>query len=76
MRLSSTGNSNDKFILSAKEWKEKLSHDEYRVLRNKGTEFPNTGEYTFLKPKSGYFVCKGCGNPLYSYKAKFESGCG
>ena len=37
---------------------------------------PNVGEYTDFEPKDGYFACKGCGNPLYSYAAKFHSGCG
>ena len=46
------------------------------MLRNKGTEFPWKGEYTSFKPTKGYFVCAGCDNPLYSYKAKFESNCG
>ena len=75
MRLLSIEN-NNKYLLSPKEWKERLTHKEYQVLRNKDTEVPNIGEYTFFKPKSGYFVCKGCDNPLYLYKAKFESGCG
>mmetsp|Transcript_17176 Transcript_17176/g.25555 ORF Transcript_17176/g.25555 Transcript_17176/m.25555 type:complete len:150 (+) Transcript_17176:154-603(+) len=58
------------------EWKKKLSKEEYRVLRKKGTERAFSGEYDKFYPKKGYFVCAGCGNPLYSYSAKFNSGCG
>eukprot|EP01084_Bolivina_argentea_P112872 201263_1 len=75
LRCKST-NADDKIVLSVQEWKERLTSEEYRVLRNKGTEYPDTGEYNTFKPKNGYFVCRGCDNPLYSYKAKFESGCG
>ena len=74
IRVLSTSTDNEKLILSPTEWKKMLTHEEYQVLRNKGTEFPNTGEYNRFKPKSGYFECRGCGNPLYSYQAKFESG--
>ena len=58
-------------------WKENLSAFEYKVLRQKGTE-PRGGEYDsfYPKPKEGYFVCRGCKNPLYSAEAKFKSGCG
>ena len=53
-----------------------LTKEEYRILRLKGTERAFTGEYDkFFAPK-GYFVCRGCGNPLYSMKAKYNSGCG
>merc|ERR1712196_311094 len=44
--------------------------------RNKGTEPGRSGEYDKHYPKSGYYVCKGCGFPLYSFAAKFDSGCG
>uniref|UniRef100_A0A061RAK1 Peptide-methionine (R)-S-oxide reductase n=1 Tax=Tetraselmis sp. GSL018 TaxID=582737 RepID=A0A061RAK1_9CHLO len=58
------------------EWKSVLTPMEYRVLRLKGTEPPSTGEYDKYYPESGYFKCAGCGNPLYSAEAKFDSGCG
>ena len=58
------------------DWKSKLSAEEYRVLREKGTEAEGTGEYDKFYPKTGYFVCRGCGNPLFSAGAKFKSGCG
>ena len=51
---------------------------EYRVLREKGTERPGTGEYNKFYPKDGHFVCAApsCATPLYSAAAKFDSGCG
>ncbi|EDQ88840.1 uncharacterized protein MONBRDRAFT_25959 [Monosiga brevicollis MX1] len=60
---------------SDQEWRSQLSKEEYRVLRNKGTE-PTNGEYDKFYPKKGYFVCRGCQTPLYSAAAKFASGCG
>ncbi|WPT13554.1 Peptide methionine sulfoxide reductase B5 [Picochlorum sp. SENEW3] len=59
-------------------WKERLTAQEFQVLRLKGTEAPGTGEYNaFEAPEQGgTFVCRGCGAPLYDYKTKFNSGCG
>ena len=57
------------------EWKETLTPEQYRVLREKGTERPFTGEYNKAKEK-GTYVCAGCGNPLFSSDAKFDSGTG
>lgn len=55
--------------------KNKLSAEEYRVLRQKGTEAPFSG--TLLHEKgSGTYNCKVCGNPLFSSEAKFDSGTG
>lgn len=57
------------------DWKSKLTPEEYRVLRQKGTERPYVGEYDqFFEP--GVYVCKGCGTELFSSKAKFDAGCG
>ena len=60
--------------LSEEQWKKKLTRDEYNVLRLKRTERRNVG-FTNKYPKTGYFACKGCMNPLYSFTAKFDSGC-
>ena len=57
------------------EWKKILSDEEYRVLINKGTEYPGTGEYN-IHMKEGIYNCKGCDNPLFSSDQKFESNCG
>ena len=57
------------------EWKAQLTELEYEVLREEGTEKPFTGEYVDWK-KEGVFVCKACGNPLFSSDTKFKSGTG
>ena len=60
---------------SEDEWRRKLSDDEYRVLREKGTERPFTGKYN-LHFEDGIYKCKACGNPLFKADQKFESSCG
>jgi len=57
------------------EWKSLLSPEEYRILREAGTEYPFTGKYNNHKIK-GTYSCKGCGSDLYESSAKFDSGCG
>lgn len=42
------------------------------MLREKGTEPARKGEYDKFYPKAGHFVCRACGNPLYSAEAKFN----
>jgi len=56
-------------------WKEKLSPEQYRVLRQKGTEAPHTGEYN-LHFEDGKYQCAACGEQLFESDAKFESNCG
>lgn len=55
--------------------KSKLTEEEYRVLREKGTEAPFSGALLYEK-RSGTYDCKVCGNPLFSSDAKFDSGTG
>lgn len=57
------------------EWKKELTTEQYRVLREKGTEAPFTGKF-YHSQESGMFVCAGCGNELFSSATKFESGTG
>lgn len=52
-----------------------LSEDEYRVLREKGTEQPFSGDYNKFY-KDGQYMCKACGNPLFAAEKKFDSGSG
>ncbi len=53
----------------------KLTKEEKRVIIDKGTEFPFTGEYTNHKAK-GQYICKQCDAPLYNSSDKFDSHCG
>jgi methionine-R-sulfoxide reductase len=53
----------------------KLTPEEKRVIIDKGTEMPFTGEYVNNK-KTGVYVCRQCEAPLYDSKSKFESTCG
>ena len=57
------------------EWREELSPERYRVLREKGTEPPFTGAYTHSK-ETGLYKCGACGNDLFRSDAKFDSGTG
>lgn len=52
-----------------------LNAEEKRVIINKGTERPFTGEYNEFKAE-GIFVCRQCEAPLYTSEDKFNSGCG
>jgi peptide-methionine (R)-S-oxide reductase len=60
---------------SEEEWKQKLSPEEYRVLRERGTEAPFSGNYLQEK-RTGTYLCRGCGQALFSSEAKFDSGTG
>lgn len=57
------------------EYKNKLTPEEYKVLREKGTEAPFSGEYVNTKEK-GMYKCKACGQTLFASDAKFDSGTG
>src|SRR5699024_6141773 len=52
-----------------------LSDEQYRVLREKGTEMPNSGKYN-MHFEEGQYFCAGCGQKLFDSKAKFKSSCG
>ena len=60
---------------SESEWRAILSPEQFRILRQKGTENPGTGEYDKHK-EEGVYSCAGCGTPLYKSSTKFSSGCG
>lgn len=60
---------------SENEWREKLTPEEYRVMREKGTERAFTGAFN-VHFEAGTYHCKGCGQPLFSHDSKFDAGCG
>lgn len=56
-------------------WKGKLTEEQFRVLREKGTEPAFTGKF-YKHNESGMYVCAACGTPLFSSDTKFDSGTG
>ena len=65
----------DKLVLSDAEWKKKLTEEQYRILRKKGTEAAFCSEFLDNK-KDGTYHCVGCDLPLFKSDAKFKSGSG
>ena len=66
-----------KIIMDDTEWKEKLTPEQYRILRKAGTERPFGEVYsTFKKQGLGKYVCAGCDTELFSSNEKFDSKCG
>jgi len=57
------------------EWKVTLSPEQFKVLRECGTEPPFTGKFVNHK-ENGVYVCAGCGNDLFASDTKYESGSG
>lgn len=57
------------------DWKEELGSEKFRILRQKGTEFPHSGEYNLYFEK-GTYCCSGCGEPLFESDTKFNAHCG
>jgi peptide-methionine (R)-S-oxide reductase len=57
------------------EWREQLTPEQFHVMREHGTERPFSHPYNQEKAE-GLYTCAGCGAPLFSSKAKFESGTG
>ncbi|MES1916082.1 MAG: Peptide methionine sulfoxide reductase B5 [Cercozoa sp. M6MM] len=62
--------------LTEAEWRAKLTPEQFKVLRQKGTERPGSGEYNKHYPEHGTYACAGCGTPLFRASHKFDSGCG
>jgi len=68
--------SNDKKVTrTEEEWKELLTSEEFRVLRNKGTEIPWANKYN-SHYEEGVYVCKACGQPLFHSETKYNSRSG
>jgi peptide-methionine (R)-S-oxide reductase len=60
---------------SEQEWRSQLSDEEYRIIRQKGTERPFTGEY-WDTDTPGEYHCRACGADLFESTTKFDAGCG
>jgi peptide-methionine (R)-S-oxide reductase len=65
----------NKVVKTDAEWRAELTPEQYRVLRQQGTEAPFTGEYDHVF-EPGTYVCAGCGTELFASDAKYDSGCG
>ena len=65
----------EKIQKSEEEWRKELTPEQFRVMREAGTEPAFTGKYYKTKD-SGTYVCAACGQPLFSSETKYESGTG
>ena len=65
----------DKLTLTDAEWRDKLTPEQYAVLRQSGTERAYAGKYE-LNKATGVYMCAGCGAPLFTSDTKFDSGSG
>ncbi len=65
----------DKVQKTDLEYQKELSPELFKIAREKGTEEPGTGKYTYSK-ETGTFMCAVCGNPLFASDTKFDSGTG
>jgi peptide-methionine (R)-S-oxide reductase len=65
----------NKVVKTDTEWRAALTPEQYRVLRQQGTEAPFTGEYDHVF-EPGTYLCAGCGAELFGSETKYDSGCG
>ena len=72
---SEANNKGKSVFRSHEEWKEQLSPESFRVLRENGTERPFSSGYHQVGQK-GTFYCKGCDAALFASDAQFDAGCG
>lgn len=69
------GDTMDPKTMTEEQWRAKLSPEQYRILREKGTERAFSGKYWNTK-KQGAYKCAACGEVLFMSDSKFDSGCG
>lgn len=65
----------EKINKSEEQWRKELTPEQYRILREKGTEAPFTGEYAHAKTP-GTYLCAACGQELFDSDMKYDSGSG
>ncbi len=65
----------EKLQKTEEEWKRELTPEQYKIVREKGTEAPFTSELNEIKAE-GVFKCVACSQPLFSSESKFDSGSG
>ena len=65
----------DKITKTEDEWKKDLTPEQYKILRESGTEAPFTGQYLENK-EAGVYNCAACGQQLFGSETKFDSGTG
>lgn len=65
----------EKLILTDRQWREKLTDEQYRICRKKGTEPPFSGSY-YHDSGEGIYLCACCGVPLFDSNTKYDSGSG
>lgn len=63
------------YLMDEKDFKEKLTPEQYKIMRGKGTEAPFSGKYVNEK-SNGMYMCAACGQELFSSDTKFDSGTG
>ena len=73
--LSASKPGDDSWVLTEADWRTRLSPQDYKVLREEGTEAPFSSALNDEK-RDGTFLCAGCQAPLFSSSAKFDSGTG
>lgn len=71
----SNNDTTSKVVRTEEEWKKTLTPEQYRILRQKGTEYAYTGQYWDNHEKGKYY-CAGCKSLLFMSDEKFDSGCG
>jgi peptide-methionine (R)-S-oxide reductase len=65
----------NKIEKTQEQWRQELTPEQYRILREKGTERAFSGEYDHVFD-AGTYRCAGCGTELFRSDAKYDSGCG
>ena len=65
----------EKIEKTEEQWRAELTAEQFRILRQKGTEAPFSGEYDHVF-ESGTYRCAGCGAELFTSETKYDSGCG